>query len=112
MSRLALLILAAAALTVPVPVRAQTAITGAGASFPAPIYSLWLDAYQKNHPGRQVNYQAIGSGGGIRQILEGTADFGATDGPMSDKQLQTYKDAHGFGILHLPTVAGAAVPAY
>jgi phosphate transport system substrate-binding protein len=106
------LILAAAISTIPGPVRAQTVVTGAGASFPAPIYSLWQDAYRKSHPDRQINYQAIGSGGGMRQILEGTVDFGATDGPMSDKQLQIYKDAHGFGILHLPTVVGAAVAAY
>jgi phosphate transport system substrate-binding protein len=96
----------------PAPIHAQTAIIGAGGSFPAPIYSLWLDAFQKSHPGLQISYQAVGSGGGIRQILDGSADFGATDGPMSDKQLQTFKESHGFGILHIPTVLGAAVPAY
>jgi phosphate transport system substrate-binding protein len=71
-----------------------------------------LDSFKKSHPDTQIDYQAIGSGGGIRRILEGSADFGATDGPMSEKQLQTFKDSHGFGILHIPTVLGAAVPAY
>jgi phosphate transport system substrate-binding protein len=91
---------------------AQTVVTGAGGSFPAPVYSLWLDTFQKSHADLQISYQAVGSGGGIRQILNGSADFGATDGPMSDKQLQTFKESHGFAILHLPTVLGAAVPAY
>jgi phosphate transport system substrate-binding protein len=91
---------------------AQTAITGAGASFPGPIYDLWLKTYQKAHPDVQIGYQAIGSGGGIRQILEGTVDFGATDGPMSDKQLQSYQNGHGSGLLHFATVLGADVPAY
>jgi len=105
------LVLAALWVT-PARMDAQTVITGAGGSFPAPIYSLWLDAFQKSHPGLQISYHPVGSGGGIRQILEGTADFGATDGPMSDRQLQTFKDSHGFGVLHFPTVLGAAVPAY
>ncbi|HTS29175.1 MAG TPA: phosphate ABC transporter substrate-binding protein PstS [Bryobacteraceae bacterium] len=90
----------------------QTVVNGAGGSFPAPIYTRWLDAYKKAHPDVQLNYHAVGSGGGIRQILEGTVDFGASDGPLTDKQLQGYKDSHGFGILHLPMVLGAAVPAY
>lgn len=92
--------------------QAQTAIRGAGGSFPAPVYSLCVKAYEKAHPDVQIGYDAIGSGGGIRRILEGGADFGATDGPMSDKQLQAYKDAHGFGLLHVATVLGADVPAY
>jgi phosphate transport system substrate-binding protein len=105
-------ILLAVALAVPAWSFASTIITGAGASFPAPIYSMWLKAYQKVRPDVQIGYQAIGSGGGMRQVLQGAVDFGATDGPMNDKQLQAYKDAHGFGLLHLPTVLGAAVPAY
>ena len=96
----------------PARAQAQTVVTGAGGTFPAPIYSAWLDTYRKSHPDVQISYAAIGSGGGIRQILEGAVDFGATDGPMTEKQLQTYRDSHGFGILHLPTVLGAAVPAY
>jgi len=106
------LLLAAVLCAIPARTHAQTVVTGAGGSFPAPIYSAWLEAYKKAHPDLQINYQAIGSGGGIRQILEGNVDFGATDGPMSDKQLQIYKDSRGFGIIHLPTVLGAAVPAY
>ncbi len=82
-------------------------ITGAGATFPYPIYSKWFDEYHKLHPDIEVNYQSIGSGGGIRQVTDGTVDFGATDGPMNDEQLKAYKDKHGF-----PTVIGAVVPAY
>ncbi len=87
-------------------------LTGAGATFPYPIYSKWFDEYHKLHPDIEVNYQSIGSGGGIRQVTDGTVDFGASDGPMNDEQLKAYKDKHGFGILHFPTVIGAVVPAY
>jgi phosphate transport system substrate-binding protein len=83
-------------------------INAAGATFPYPIYSKWFDEYHKVHPNVQINYQSIGSGGGIRQLLDKTVDFGASDGPMSDDQL---KQA-GFKILHFPTVLGAAVPSY
>jgi phosphate transport system substrate-binding protein len=83
-------------------------INAAGATFPYPIYSKWFDEYHKAHPNVQINYQSIGSGGGIRQLLDKTVDFGASDGPMSDDQL---KQA-GFKILHFPTVLGAAVPSY
>jgi len=79
-------------------------INGAGATFPYPIYSKWFDEYHKK-TGVQINYQSIGSGGGIRQVLEGTVDFGATDGPMSDEQLGQAKSP----ILHFPTVLGAVV---
>src|SRR5258708_31447328 len=74
-------------------------INGAGATFPFPIYSKWFDEFHKAKPDVQFNYQSIGSGGGIRQITAKTVDFGATDGPMSDVQLQT---AEGY-ILHFPT---------
>ncbi len=83
-------------------------INAAGATFPYPIYSKWFDEYHKVYPNVQINYQSIGSGGGIRQLLDKTVDFGASDGPMSDDQL---KQA-GFKILHFPTVLGAAVPSY
>ena len=83
-------------------------INGAGATFPYPIYSKWFDEYRKLHPNIQINYQSIGSGGGIRQVLAGTVDFGATDGPMSDEQLGQTKSK----ILHFPTVLGAVVPTY
>jgi len=92
--------------------RAVLSINGAGASFPEPIYSKWFDEYHKKDPNIQINYQAIGSGGGIKQITEGTVDFGASDGPMNDEQLKTYQDKHGFPVLHFPTVLGAAVPTY
>src|SRR5437879_6082692 len=83
-------------------------ITGAGATFPYPLYSKWFDDYHKRHPDVQINYQSIGSGGGIRQVLAGTVDFGATDGPMTDEQLAQAK----VKILHFPTVLGAVVPIY
>jgi phosphate transport system substrate-binding protein len=90
-----------------VPVRAQN-INAAGATFPYPIYSKWFDEYHKLHPNVQINYQSIGSGGGISQLTNKTVDFGASDGPMSDDQL---KQA-GVKILHFPTVLGAAVLTY
>jgi phosphate transport system substrate-binding protein len=83
-------------------------LNAAGATFPYPIYSKWFDVYHNEHPNVQINYQSIGSGGGIRQLLAGTVDFGASDGPMSDEQLSQAK----FKILHFPTVLGAVVPTY
>jgi len=83
-------------------------INGAGATFPYPIYSKWFDEYQKTHPNVRINYQSIGSGGGIKQLTEQTVFFGASDGPMTDAQLQA---AHG-AILHFPTVLGGVVPVY
>jgi phosphate transport system substrate-binding protein len=83
-------------------------LNAAGATFPYPIYSKWFDVYHSQHPNIQINYQSIGSGGGIRQLLAGTVDFGASDGPMSDDQLAQAK----FKILHFPTVLGAVVPTY
>jgi phosphate transport system substrate-binding protein len=91
---------------------AALSITGAGATFPYPIYSKWFDEYQKKNPNIEINYQSIGSGGGIRQVTEGTVDFGASDGPMNDEQLKAFQDKHGFGVLHFPTVLGADVPTY
>src|SRR5215467_6015875 len=87
-------------------------INGAGATFPNPIYSKWFDEYHKKFSNLQINYQSIGSGAGIKQVTEGTVDFGATDGPMNDEQLKAYQDKHGSGILHFPTVLGAVVPTY
>src|SRR5215469_14370959 len=87
-------------------------MNGAGATFPNPIYSKWFDEYHKKNPSLAINYQSIGSGAGIKQVTEGTVDFGATDGPMSDEQLKAYSDKHGSGILHFPTVLGAVVPTY
>jgi phosphate transport system substrate-binding protein len=88
-------------------------INGAGATFPYPIYSKWFDVYHSKHPNLQFNYQSVGSGAGIKQVTEGTVDFGATDGPMNDDQLKAFQEKHGgIGILHFPTVLGAAVPTY
>ncbi|HEV7923218.1 MAG TPA: phosphate ABC transporter substrate-binding protein PstS [Thermoanaerobaculia bacterium] len=86
----------------------ETTINGAGATFPYPIYSKWFDAYAQQHPHVKINYQSIGSGGGIKQLIAGTVFFGATDAPMTDEQL---KSAPG-PILHFPTVLGAVVPIY
>src|SRR6266536_6619673 len=83
-------------------------INGAGATFPNPIYSKWFSEYNKLHPDVLINYQPIGSGGGIKQLTAQTVFFGATDGPMTDDQLRTAPGP----IVHLPTVLGAVVPAY
>jgi phosphate transport system substrate-binding protein len=88
------------------PAAAQR-LTGAGATFPNPIYTKWFDAYSKK-TGIQINYQSIGSGGGIRQFTEGTVDFGATDGPMNESQIQAVNG----NVLHVPAVLGAVVVTY
>jgi phosphate transport system substrate-binding protein len=85
----------------------SAALTGAGATFPNPIYTKWFDAYNKE-TGVRINYQSIGSGGGIRQFTEGTVDFGATDGPMTDAQIAKLQG----NVLHVPTVLGAVVATY
>jgi len=89
-------------------VSAQMTINGAGATFPYPIYSKWFDEYAKVDPSVRFNYQSIGSGGGQKQILAQTVDFGASDGPMSDDNLAKAPGK----LLHIPTVAGADVVAY
>ena len=104
-SRIALLW---AGLALALPLMGQTQLNGAGATFPYPMYSKWFSEYNKLHPDVQINYQSIGSGGGIRQVLNGTVDFGASDGPMTDEQLKEAK----VKIVHIPTVLGADVPAY
>ncbi len=83
-------------------------LNGAGATFPNPIYQKWFNEYGSSHGGVQINYQSLGSGAGIRQVIAGTVDFGATDGPMTNEQLAQCKTK----ILHIPTVLGAVVPAY
>jgi phosphate transport system substrate-binding protein len=87
-------------------------INAAGATFPYPMYSKWFDEYHKKFPNLQFNYQSIGSGGGIKQVTEGTVDFGASDGPMNEMQLSEFQTKRGSGILHFPTVLGADVPVY
>jgi len=84
-----------------------SALTGAGATFPAPIYTKWVDEYNKL-TGIQINYQAVGSGGGIKSLTDKTVDYGATDGPMSDQQLTDAKAP----VLHIPMVMGGVVPTY
>ncbi len=99
----------AAALLLATAASAQTLqINGAGATFPYPIYSKWFDQYHKMHPNAEINYQSIGSGGGIRQLSAGTVFFGASDGPMTNDQIL----AAGFRIIHLPAVLGGVVPIY
>jgi phosphate transport system substrate-binding protein len=94
------------------PLVAQTTLNGAGATFPYPMYSKWFSEYHNLHPEIQVNYQSIGSGGGIRQVTEGTVDFGASDMPMTDGQLAEAQGKRKTKILNLPSVLGADVPAY
>jgi len=84
-------------------------INAAGATFPAPIYQKWFEEYHKAHPDVQINYQSIGSGGGIRQLQEGTVDFGASDMPMTDEQIKAITK---YKPLHFPTVLGGLVPTY
>src|SRR5580765_4203301 len=83
-------------------------IQGAGATFPNPIYQKWMAEYNKLHPDVEINYQSLGSGAGIRQITNQTVFFGASDGPMTNEQLQAAPGK----ILHIPTVLGADVPVY
>ena len=83
-------------------------ITGAGATFPYPIYSKWFTDYSNAHPGVQINYQSIGSGGGIKQVCSGVVEFGASDMPMTDELLKSC----GVKLIHIPTVLGAVVPIF
>jgi len=83
-------------------------LTGAGATFPYPIYAKWFSEYSAAHPGVEINYQSIGSGGGIRQVTSGLVDFGASDGPMTDDQIAASK----VKLIHIPTVLGAVVPIF
>jgi phosphate transport system substrate-binding protein len=91
---------------------AALSLTGAGATFPYPIYSKWFSEYNKLHKDIEINYQSLGSGAGIKQVTEGTVDFGASDGPMNDQQIAEFKTKRGCDILHFPTVMGADVPSY
>ncbi len=100
--------LVAAAAAAPLSAQSEVRITGAGATFPYPVYSRWVLEYTRSRPNVEVNYQSIGSGGGIRQFTDRTVDFGATDGPMTDSQIAAVRG----NVLHIPTVLGAVVPAY
>jgi phosphate transport system substrate-binding protein len=109
MRRLTLLLLC---VLLALPLVAQTTLNGAGATFPNPIYSKWFSEYHKLHPDIQMNYQSLGSGAGIRQVTEGTVDFGASDMPMTDGQLTEAQSKRKTKVLNIPTVLGAVVPAY
>ncbi|MDQ6666570.1 MAG: phosphate ABC transporter substrate-binding protein PstS [Acidobacteriota bacterium] len=107
---LASLVLASVSLTL--AAADQVLINAAGATFPYPMYSKWFDQYHKMHPEIQINYQSIGSGGGIKSVTEGTVDFGASDGPMTEEQMKQFAEKRKTSILHFPTVLGAAVACY
>ena len=102
------LLAALAALALAVPTAAQVKLNGAGATFPNIIYQDWMLTYNKAHPDVQLNYQSIGSGGGIRQFSDGTVDFGGTDAPMKDSAIAAING----NVLHIPTVLGGDVPTY
>ena len=87
-------------------------INGAGATFPYPIYSKWFNEYAKMNKDAKINYQSIGSGGGVKQITEGTVDFGASDSPMSDEEIQKANSKNNNSIIHIPTVIGSVVLTY
>jgi phosphate transport system substrate-binding protein len=106
MRHLALLIVAAVTFTLSAA-RAEVRLQGAGATFPNPIYQRWTTEYQKLHPDVKIDYQSIGSGGGIKGITEKTIDFAGSDAPMSKKEIAAAGE-----VVHIPTVAGAVVPAY
>jgi phosphate transport system substrate-binding protein len=93
-------------------VRAELILKGGGSTFAYPIYSQWFAEFRKSHPDVQFQYEPIGSGAGIVNVTGGVLDFGASDAPMTDKQLAEYKEKHGWQILHFPTVLGAVVPIY
>lgn len=111
MKRLSGLLVLALALAGVLLAQSGGLINGAGATFPNPIYSKWFSDFRKAN-GTEINYQSVGSGAGIRQVTEGTVDFGASDGPMNDDQIKAYRAKNGSGILHFPTVLGADVPTY
>lgn len=112
LKKLSAFLVVALAAAIAVHSQGNLLINGAGATFPYPVYSKWFDEYHKAHGNAQINYQSVGSGAGIKQVTEGTVDFGASDGPMNDEQMKAYQDKHGSPILHFPTVLGAAVPTY
>jgi len=107
MNRRNVLIAALALVALPALGAKSLLINGAGATFPFPLYSKWFSTYNRMHPEVRINYQSIGSGGGIKQITERTVDFGASDAPMSDEEM-----AKAPGIQHIPTVMGAVVLVY
>jgi phosphate transport system substrate-binding protein len=95
-----------------VPALCGTILSGAGSTFAHPIYGRWISEFQKVQPNTEIRYEPIGSEAGIWRILQGSVDFAASDGPLSDSRLDDYRKAHGTAILHFPTVLGAVVPTY
>jgi phosphate transport system substrate-binding protein len=87
-------------------------VVGAGSTFAYPLYSKWSDTYKAVHPDVTIDYQPTGSGDGIRQVTQGSVDFGASDGPMNDDQIRTFEQKRGCRVLHFPTALGADVPTY
>lgn len=112
MKRTALLLTAVLSFVALAAAQSPLLINGAGATFPYPIYSKWFDIYHQKFSNLQFNYQSVGSGAGIKQVTEGTVDFGASDGPMNDDQLKSFEQKRGTKILHFPTVLGAVIPTY
>ena len=106
------LLIGVLALSTIVALPAAETINAAGATFPGPIYQKWFEEYHKAHPDVQINYQAVGSGTGIRQLTEGTVDFGASDMPLTDEQIKDVTGKRSFKPLHFPTVLGGIVPTY
>ena len=106
------IVLLLACVLLPLAVFGQWSLNGAGATFPYPIYSKWFSEYHKVHSDVQINYQSIGSGGGIRQVTEATVEFGASDMPMTDDQLKEAQTKLKTKVLNIPTVLGAVVPVY
>ena len=92
--------------------KAATRVTGAGSTFAYPLYSKWADAFGKSHPDVQIDYQPLGSSAGINLVTSGRADFGGTDGPMTDQQLKEFVEQRGCAVLHIPMALGADVPSY
>src|ERR1035438_3700988 len=99
MKKFASLVLAAA---LAAAASGQTLINGAGATFPNPMYTKWFSEYKKLHNDIQINYQSLGSGAGVKQVTEGTVDFGASDYPLNDTDFKAFQDKRGFPVLHFP----------
>lgn len=90
----------------------EASLTGAGASFPAPLYQGWFAEYNKQNPGVEISYQSVGSGAGVEQFIQGTVDFGATDKPLSEEERATFKSTYGQEPIQVPMTAGTVVFAY
>lgn len=99
-------------LTTPIANAQDASLTGAGASFPAPLYQRWFSEYNKQNPGIQISYQSVGSGAGVEQYLQGTVDFGASDKPLSDEEKASFEATYGAAPIQVPMTAGSVVFAY